>query len=87
MMEFVARYQGSTKTHPGIEIIQAETAAEILEKSRAIATQTGLPLTLISVRDFGELHQIWNAQRAAKRNGNGWREDTIKDIIPGFLDQ
>lgn len=38
-MEFVARYQGSTKTHPGIEIIQAETAAEVLKKARAITTE------------------------------------------------
>ena len=84
--EFVARYKSSTRTHPGIEEIRASTRSELLEKARAISKESGIPLTLISVRDWGQLRQVWNAERAARpeRKGNGWREDITSDFLDTF---
>ena len=84
--EFVARYKGSTHTHPGIEEIRASNRRELLEKAQAISKESGLPLTLISVRDWGGVLQVWNAERAARpqRKGDGWREDIASDFLDTF---
>ena len=85
MAEFVARYMGWNEKHSGIEHISAESKSELLKKARAVEAETELELTLISVLDG--LHQVWNAQRAARleRKGDGWWEDRLSNLFPqGF---
>jgi hypothetical protein len=86
---FVARYLGSTATHPGIEHFEAESKAEVLRKAREVEERTGLELALISLTEEGG-QQVWNAQRAARpeRNGNGWLEDRLELFLPqGFPEE
>lgn len=88
MTAFVARYSGWNEKHSGIEHIEASSRSQLLEKARAVEKETGLELVLIAVQDG--LHQIWNAQRAARpeRKGNGWWEDRLDNLFPeGFPEE
>lgn len=83
MIQFCARYKhpDATLATAGVKFIEADSKAELLEIARSHEADDR-QLALITIQAFGSSNQVWNAMRAAKRNGDGWFDEMLELYYP-----